>query len=330
MRLRLLALTVCAGTALGAAPAAAADCAGIPKRGNFPVVDAANVIDPEPEAFLVADLMRHRVEGHEAIVAATVPSLGGDDISPYAKRMFDCWGIGDAKSDDGVLILVAMAERRVRIEAGAGLEDRLGEQELEEAIDTMVAPLKRGDVAAALRAAAVSVADDLGSELPDTRALAGRGSVPTAAPGDVVDAPGGRIDSVPPYAIGDGGGASPFASRDSGFGAAAFVPVIIVVGIVVAVVNVIVRSAFGGGGGGSVWRGGFPGYGGGGWGSPSMLRGGAWHFPGSANWSDSGSSAGGFSGGSFGSSGSSGSSGGSSGGSFGGGSSGGGGASGSW
>lgn len=313
MRQRLLALALCAGAAFSAVPAAAS-CAGVPKRSNLPVVDAANVIDAQPEAWLTADLMRFRLEGHEAIVAATVTTLGGDDISSYAKRLFDCWGVGDAQSDDGVLILVAMKERRVRVEAGAGLADRLGEQELEEAIEMMVAPLKRGDVAAGLRAAAVSVADDLGGELPDTEATVSR---PTAVPDQADD-----VDDValpPGFPVDDVG--SPFASPDDGTGFAGFIPIVIVLGVVASVVKVIARSAFGGGGS---WRGGFPGYGGAGWGAPSMLHHGTWHDPGSSGWSG-GSSSGGFSGGSD-----AGSSGGSSGGSFGGGSSGGGGASGSW
>lgn len=329
MRLRLLVLALCAGLAGGGTAAAAPGCAGLPKHSRIPVVDAANVVPPEDEAWLAADLLRHHISGHEAIVAVTVPNLGGDDVSSYTKRLFDCWGVGDAQSDNGVLILVAMAERRVRIELGAGLEGRLTDAQLESALDQMVAPLRAGKVGAALRAAAVEVVRDLGGELPDTKAnRPGTGTRPTTAPGDVQDTSGDGnalpIDDLP-IAIEPGG---PFGPSDGGAsGLATLVPVLFVIGIVVSVVRAVIRGAGFGSFGGSTWRGGFPHHGAG-WDSASLLRGGAWHRSGSPS---PGFDDGGWSGGSsFGSSGgSSGSSGGSDS-SFGGGSSGGGGASGSW
>jgi uncharacterized protein len=357
VRLRPVLAAACAAVALtaslaSAVPAAAAatpaaagvakpDCTGLPKHTKFPVVDAANVVPPEDEAYLIADLMRYQIAERTAIVAATVPELGGDDVSAYARRLFDCWGIGDAARDDGVLVLIAMRERRVRIEAGAGLEDRLSEESLEEAIDAMVAPLRAGDVGGGLRAAAESVAETLGGALPDTKnnptggalpRIPGMPAVPArpSAPADVVDVvddvppAGGYSYPVSPYGV-DGG------SRAGGAGMFGLVFLLIVVVSVVGIVRRVIGgvSSFGGA---SSWSGGYGGYSRGMWGGPSLLRGGSWLGGGSDSDSDSGShwgSSGSSS--SFGSSGSfGGSSGGSSGGSFGGGSSGGGGASGSW
>lgn len=331
MRMRLLALAVCAGALVGATPAtaAAADCSGLPKHSDLPVVDAANVIEPQAEAYLVADLLRFHIEGNEAIVAATVPTTGGDDIASYAQRLFDCWGIGDAESDNGVLILLALRERKVRIEVGAGLEDRLGEVELELALNEMVAPLRAGDIGAGLRAGAVSIADDLGGQLPDTRAGIGGTPgtpivIPSRNPGDVSDEPDGS--GVPAYSVDDfPGGSSPFASDDSpGIGAFGLVPVLVILGVVGVITRAVFRGGISFGGGGSAWRGGFGQGMHSGWGPPAMYRGGGWHT--ASGWSGGGSSP---SSSSFGSSSSSGSSSGSSS-SFGGGSSGGGGASGSW
>ncbi len=346
MRVRLLLLGLLATVTLCAVPAAgAAKCTGLPKHSNMPVVDVANVVPPEVEAFLSADLMAYHLLGHEALVAAVVPDLGGDDVSSYAARLFDCWGVGDADSDNGVLILVAMAERRVRIELGAGLEGRIGERELEAALGTMTAPLRRGDVGGALRAASVSVAASLGHPLPDlqrnpeglvpklppgviptARPGARPSARPSAGPGDVTDEV--ETPSVPDFDVPAFG---PFGSRDGGSGSGGsglggFVPFVIGFGVLSALIRGA-RALFGGGGGGSgsrqTWRGGFPGAGvsTGTWGG-GLFSGGSWHDGGSHG------SSSGHSGGSH----SSGSSGGSSGGggSFGGGSSGGGGASGSW
>ncbi|HVF05424.1 MAG TPA: TPM domain-containing protein [Frankiaceae bacterium] len=336
MRPRLLGLALLAVLATGvpayaAAPAAraAASCEGLPKHGKWPVVDAANVVPPDAEAYLAADLLQYRIMGNEAIVAATVPDLGGDDVASYAKRLFDCWGIGDAQSDDGILILLAMRERVVRIEAGAGLSDRLGDPQFEAALNAMVAPLRAGDVALGLRAAAVSLVRHLGGTLPDTKKGNPGRPAPTATPGpgNVQDGGGSGADDTGAPDAGLPGfdevptGVSPYGSTGGGgFRLGALLPLLFIGGIVLTIGRAIFRGTGLNAGSGSAWRGGFPGHGGPGWGAPSILRGGAWHAAGPppGSW------------GSGSSSGPSVSSGPSGGGSFGGGSSGGGGASGSW
>ena len=56
------------------------------------------------------------------IAVATVKSLDGMSVEEYANRLFKEWGVGQAKTDNGVLILVAPNEREMRIEVGYGLE----------------------------------------------------------------------------------------------------------------------------------------------------------------------------------------------------------------
>lgn len=333
LRRGLLVLAVGAGVLAGAGSAQAAGCKGLPKHDDFPVVDTANVVEPEAEAWLIADLLRYQLSGHEAIVTATVPSLGGDDISAYATRLFDCWGIGDETADNGILVLVAMSERRVRIELGAGLEGRLSTAELESAIAAMRAPMRAGDVATGLRAAVSSLVDDLGGEFPDTKAgkdgSAGDVGSPIEIPSDDGDVEDGSSGSLPFDYVRDPPG-SPFGSGGPGGSPLGFVPVVIVIGGIFMVLRRVFSGAFGGSSGSSVWRGGFPAGSGGGWGPPAVFHGGAWHQTGpSGGGGSSSESSGGssFGGGSSGGGGAGGSSGG---GSFGGGSSGGGGASGSW
>jgi uncharacterized protein len=270
------------------------------------------VVKPDAVAYLAADLMRFRFDGDAALVAATVPDLGGDDVASYARRLFDCWGVGDKDKDNGVLILVAMREHRVRIELGAGLADRIPQEQLDLAIETMTTPLRAGDVGAALRAASEAVAHDLGGELPDTQhqaagAVASAGQNGGDSVDDVSDIPGVTNPAPDQDAFG--------SPDSSGSGLAGVVPILLVVGFLVTVLRAFFRGGLGGSTvfGGSTWRGGFPRYGG--WGGGTMYHGGGWHDSGSFGSSESSSSS---------------SSSGSSGGSFGGGSSGGGGASGSW
>ena len=59
------------------------------------------------------------------LVVATVPSLNGQEIEPYANALFRYWKLGTAAKNNGVLFLVAPHEHRVRIEVGYGLEGTL-------------------------------------------------------------------------------------------------------------------------------------------------------------------------------------------------------------
>ena len=59
------------------------------------------------------------------VVVATVKSLEGSDIETYANQLFRNWRLGEAKKNNGVLLLVAPNEHKVRIEVGYGLEGTL-------------------------------------------------------------------------------------------------------------------------------------------------------------------------------------------------------------
>lgn len=94
-----------------------------------PVVDTAGIIADAPERSLDDRLRAFYVRTCRAVVVATVPSLEGKTIESYAKATFNRWGIGDAQRGDGVLLLVAPTERKVRIEVGLGLERTLTDDE---------------------------------------------------------------------------------------------------------------------------------------------------------------------------------------------------------
>lgn len=57
-----------------------------------------------------------------ALVLATFPSLEGDEIDGITNRLYENWGIGTKGKDEGVLVLLAMEERKIRIETGYGVE----------------------------------------------------------------------------------------------------------------------------------------------------------------------------------------------------------------
>lgn len=86
------------------------------------VVDAAGVLSFAQQQELIAKLSAYEKESSDQIVVATVPSLNGMDIETYANRLYRAWAIGQKTENNGILLLVAPNERKVRIEVGYGLE----------------------------------------------------------------------------------------------------------------------------------------------------------------------------------------------------------------
>jgi uncharacterized protein len=86
------------------------------------VVDDATIIIPEIEEKLSARLETLEKQTGRQLVIVTVPDLQGYDIADYGYQLGRHWGIGDKKRNDGVLLIVAPNERKVRIEVGYGLE----------------------------------------------------------------------------------------------------------------------------------------------------------------------------------------------------------------
>ena len=84
------------------------------------VVDRANLLPPTDEAELTERLEKLERESGRQLVVATVPSLEGRTIEDYGYRLGRTWGIGREGEDDGVILLVAPNERKVRIETGYG------------------------------------------------------------------------------------------------------------------------------------------------------------------------------------------------------------------
>lgn len=91
------------------------------------VVDQADLLDPAQEASLTARLADIEAQSNRQFVVATVNSLEGYDIADYGYQLGRTWAIGqdgdgEAEKDNGIILLVAPNERKVRIEVGYGLE----------------------------------------------------------------------------------------------------------------------------------------------------------------------------------------------------------------
>lgn len=87
------------------------------------------------------------------MVVVTAPTTGGRDIADFARDLGNSWGIGRKGYNDGVMILVAPNERKVRIAVGYGLEKRLTDRLCKQIIEQEMLPhLREGDFAGGIGA----------------------------------------------------------------------------------------------------------------------------------------------------------------------------------
>ena len=90
------------------------------------VYDYANVLSASEKTQLEEKLIRYSDSTTTQIVVITIESLKGEDVSQLATKWGQTWGIGGTKQDDnGVIILLAKAEKKIAINPGYGVEDRL-------------------------------------------------------------------------------------------------------------------------------------------------------------------------------------------------------------
>jgi len=111
----------------------------VPPHEGIWVHDEAHVLSPQTVQQLEYELKAHRDSTSNQIAVLVVPNLEGDDIDSYANRVYNEWKLGQKGKDNGVLLLVALQERRVRIEVGRGLEGVL--------TDLMSSRINRNEIA---------------------------------------------------------------------------------------------------------------------------------------------------------------------------------------
>ncbi len=74
------------------------------------------------------------------IAVLLIPTLEGEDVSDYANRVFRAWGIGDKEKNNGVLFLIALKDKQMRIEVGYGLEGAINDGKAGEILDQYAIP----------------------------------------------------------------------------------------------------------------------------------------------------------------------------------------------
>src|ERR1043165_2953057 len=125
----LIAALVRAPSATASAPVrlAQSDEVRVPASAEYPalsgrVVDDAGILDAATRESLRAKLAAFEAKSTHQLVVATVKSLNGNSVEEYANRLFRRWQLGQRGKNNGVLLLHAPNERKIRIEVGYGLE----------------------------------------------------------------------------------------------------------------------------------------------------------------------------------------------------------------
>lgn len=112
---------------------------------RFYVNDRAGILSADTEDYIFSQSRALDEATTAQIVVVTVPNLEGRDLEGYATELFRSYGIGDTKKNNGLLILLALEERQVRVEVGYGLEGALPDAKTGRLQDEYMIPYFKDD-----------------------------------------------------------------------------------------------------------------------------------------------------------------------------------------
>ncbi|WP_238350230.1 TPM domain-containing protein [Pseudomonas sp. SWRI154] len=200
------------------------------------VVDSAQMLEPSVRTQLDAQLKAHEQASGEQLVVVTLPDLQGATIEDFGYQLGRHWGIGQKDKNNGALLIVARDDRKLRIEVGYGLEDRLTDAQSSVIINQVITPaFKTGNFNKGISDGVAAMLVVLG---------------------------GSPLDEPAPVYSADGQGEGDFIERHPGL--FIFLAMLFILTIFVCQVLGILPSGGGSGGGSRSSGGGFGGAGGGG------------------------------------------------------------------
>ena len=161
------------------------------------VVDNAEILSAAARETLEAKLAAHEQATTNQVVVLTVVSLEGESIEDFAVRVFESWKLGRRGEDNGVLVIVAPFERRMRIEVGYGLEGTLTDLQAARIIrDRMTPWFKEERYDDGVTAGIEAIVDTLEGRAPAAVSAADDPMRDNAAEGNTFE---GFADELPPW-----------------------------------------------------------------------------------------------------------------------------------
>ena len=115
------------------------------EKPNPPVLvtDLAGLLSPEQKQALENKLVAIDDSSSNQIAVVILPTLDGNPIEEYATKLFRTWGIGNKKTNNGILLLIAIQDKKIRIEVGYGLEGAIPDITANSIIDNDIKPAFR-------------------------------------------------------------------------------------------------------------------------------------------------------------------------------------------
>jgi len=146
-------------------------------RFTAPVVDAAGVVPNDVEQRVDAELNDYQQRTSNQIAVAVVKTTGKTSLEDYSIDLARAWGVGQKGKDNGVLLLIAYDDHKLRIEVGRGLEGQLTDLQSGRIIREQMTPrLRAGDAGGAIEVGTQEIRRALG----DTKV----GAPPPEAPSE--------------------------------------------------------------------------------------------------------------------------------------------------
>lgn len=135
-------------------------------RLTGPVVDLAGVLSRSDQAKISASLLQFKRKYGPQLQVLVVPKLENETIETYSIKVVDKWKLGAKGKDNGVLLLVATEDRKVRIEVGRGLEGDLPDALAGRIIRAGIIPFfKQGQIGAGVLVGLGMIAETVGGKL---------------------------------------------------------------------------------------------------------------------------------------------------------------------
>ncbi|HBB7805204.1 TPA: YgcG family protein [Escherichia coli] len=129
------------------------------------VTDITGTLSTSEQQSLTQQLQDITQKTRAQVAVLIVPSTGDDSIEQYATRVFNNWRLGDAKRNDGILIIVAWSDRTVRIQVGYGLEEKVTDALAGDIIrSNMIPAFKQQKLAKGLELAIIALNNQLTSQ----------------------------------------------------------------------------------------------------------------------------------------------------------------------
>lgn len=130
------------------------------------VIDRAGLLTARDERRLAGSLQAFSQTTGAQIQVLTIPSLEGEALEAYSIRVAETYRLGDKTKGNGVLLLIALKERKVRIEVGEGVEHLITDVQAGRIIRNQMAPyFRKGDYRNGILAAVQTIAAMLGGDL---------------------------------------------------------------------------------------------------------------------------------------------------------------------